>query len=174
MTGRKYFFINIIPSLKNKVKFENNNNLSPEGIGDVLIRRKDDKQLVISKVLYIPNMKSNLLSISQLVERNYKVFIENRMMRVIDLSNRLILKAHMSRNRTFRIELDVLEHKCLAAAAGRDEWLWHYILGHLNFNDISNLKRKTMVSDLPKSIFQKKYVKNMFKQRNIRITLARI
>lgn len=70
-------------------------------------------------------MKRNLLSIRQLIERNYKVLIEDRMVRVIDSSNGLILKAHMSQNITFRIELDVLEHKCLATITSRDEWLWN-------------------------------------------------
>lgn len=92
-----------------------------EGIGNVLIRRKDGKQSIISNVLYIPGMKSNLLSISQLIERNYKLLIEDRMMKVIGSSNRLILKAHMSQNRTFWIELDVLEYKFLATATSRDE-----------------------------------------------------
>lgn len=40
---RKDSLINISPSSKNKVKFANNNTLSAEGIGDVLIRRNDGK-----------------------------------------------------------------------------------------------------------------------------------
>lgn len=64
--------------------------------GDFLISRKDGKRSVISNVLYIPDMKSNMLSIGQLIERSYKVLIKDRMMRVIDSRNRLILKAHMS------------------------------------------------------------------------------
>lgn len=149
MNGRKDWFINISPSLKNKIEFATDNILSTEGIGDVLIRKNDDKQSIISNLLYIPSMKSNLLSISQLIERNDKVLIKDRMMRMIDSSNRLIMKAHMSQNRTLRIELDVLEHKCLTTATNIDEWLWNYILGSLNFNDISNLKRKNMVSGIP-------------------------
>lgn len=80
VTGRKYWFINISPSLKNKVKFANINTLSDEGIVDVLIRIKDGEKSVISNMLYIPGMKSNLLSISRLIKRNYKVLIKDRMM----------------------------------------------------------------------------------------------
>lgn len=100
-------------------------------------------------MLYIPGMKSNMLSISKLVERNYKLLVEDRIMRVIHLSKRLILKALMSQNKTFRIELDMLEYKFLETAASKDECLWYYRLGHLNFNDYSSLKRKNMVSGLP-------------------------
>ena len=49
--------------MKNMVKFANGNILAAEGIVDVLIMRKDGKRSVISNVLYIPDMKSNLLSI---------------------------------------------------------------------------------------------------------------
>ena len=63
MTGRKDWFVNIKPSMTNMVKFVNDNTLVAEGIGDVLIMRKDGKRSVISNVLYIPGMKSNLLSI---------------------------------------------------------------------------------------------------------------
>ncbi|KAI5412927.1 hypothetical protein KIW84_057522 [Lathyrus oleraceus] len=70
--------------MKNMVKFANDNTLAVEGVGDVLIMRKDGKRSVISYVLYIPGMKSNLLNIGQLVEKNYKVSIEYKMMRVLE------------------------------------------------------------------------------------------
>jgi len=63
MTGRKDWFVNMKPLMKNMVKFANDNTLAGEGIGDVLIMRKDGKRSVISNVLYIPSMKSNLLNI---------------------------------------------------------------------------------------------------------------
>ena len=84
MSGRKDWFVNIKPSMKNMVKFANDNTLAAEGVGDVLIMRKDGKRSVISNVLYIPGMKSNLLSIGHLVEKNYKVSIKDKMMRVLD------------------------------------------------------------------------------------------
>jgi hypothetical protein len=45
------------------------------------------------------------------------------MMRVLDSNGRLILKAPMSQNRTFKIELNVMEHKCLATTTNKDEWI---------------------------------------------------
>ena len=77
--------------MKNMVKFANDNTLAAEGIWDVLIMRKDGKKSVIFNVLYIPGMKINLLSIWQLVEKNYKVSVEDKMMRVVDANGKLIL-----------------------------------------------------------------------------------
>lgn len=95
-------------------------------------------------------------------------------MRVLDLSGKVILKAPMSQNRTFKINLDVMEHKCLATSTSKDEWLWHYKLGHLIFKDISNLKRKNIVQVYRKSIFQMKCVKNVFRQSNTRTSSSKI
>lgn len=65
-------------------------------------------------------MKSNMLNIRQLVEKNYKVLIEDKMMRVLESNGRIILKVPMSLNRTFKIELNMMEHKRLPTASIRD------------------------------------------------------
>lgn len=84
MTGRRDWLININSLMNNKVKFSNDNTLSVIGIGDVLIIRKDGGQSMISNILYIPVMKSNLLSIGQLIENNYKVVVEYKMLGLLD------------------------------------------------------------------------------------------
>jgi len=149
MTGRRDWFVKINNTSKNKVKFADDSTPSAEGIGNVLIKKKDGGQSLISEVLCIPGMKSNLLSIGQLLEKGYKVSLENKMMRVNDSKGKLILKAPMSKNMTFKIELNVMEHRCLATAVSRDEWLWHYRLGHLNFRDLKSMQKRGMVSGLP-------------------------
>jgi hypothetical protein len=66
-------------------------------------------------------MKSNLLSVGQLLEKDYRVVIEEKVMKIFYSSGRSILKVQMSSNITFKIELDIMEHKCLATAVNRDE-----------------------------------------------------
>ena len=85
MSGRKDWFVNLKPLMKNMVKFANDNTQESEGIGDVMIIRKDGRRSVISNVLYIRGMKRNLLIIGQLVKNNYKVIVEDKMMRVVDV-----------------------------------------------------------------------------------------
>lgn len=58
-------------------------------------------------------MKRSLLSIWQLIEKNYKVLIKDKMVIVLDSCGRLILKAPMYHNRTFKVELNLMEQKCL-------------------------------------------------------------
>ncbi|XP_050898040.1 uncharacterized protein LOC127104946 [Lathyrus oleraceus] len=140
MTGRKDWFVQINQAAKSKVKFADDTTLSAEGVGDVLIRKRNGGHSKIKDVLYIPGIKCKLLSIDQLLERGYKIRLEDKILRVLDSNGVLILKAPMAANRTFKVELKVMEHRCLATAASRDEWLWHYHLGHLNFRDLRKLQ----------------------------------
>lgn len=103
MIGRKEWFVSINQSLKNKMKFTSDNTLVAEGIDDVLIMRKYGKQSMMTNVLYITSMKSNLLKIGQLIEKIHKVLIEYKMMRTHNSRGKLILKEPMSQNRTFKI-----------------------------------------------------------------------
>ncbi|GAU26253.1 hypothetical protein TSUD_224440 [Trifolium subterraneum] len=150
MTGRRDWFSSFDQSHRNKVKFANDSTLNAEGVGVVCIRSKNGDQAFINDVLYIPGIKCNLLSVGQLIEKDYKIVIEDRMMKLMDSNRKLILKAPMSRNRTFKIELNVMNHMCLATAIERDDWTWHYRFGHLNFRDLNMMSNKSVVSGLPK------------------------
>lgn len=88
---------------------------------------------LIKDVFYIPIIKCNLLSIFQLHEKGYKIHMENKAICTMDADGVLVLKAPMAPNRTFEVELKVMEHRCLATATSQEEWIWNYRLGHLSF-----------------------------------------
>lgn len=121
--GRKDWFVKINCAMKNKVKFANDTTLMAEGIGDVLIMKGDDGHSLIKDVFYIPGIKCNLLSIGQLLEKGYKIHMENKGLRVLDANGVLVLKAPMDANITFKVELKVMEHRWIATAASREEWM---------------------------------------------------
>ncbi|XP_058782825.1 uncharacterized protein LOC131657444 [Vicia villosa] len=118
---RKDLFVQINQVVKNKVKFAVDSTLTVEGVSDVLIEKKNGGYYMIKDVLYIPCIKCNLLSIRQLLEKGYNIRLKNKILRVVDASGVLILKAPMASNRTFKVELKVLEHRCLDKAASREE-----------------------------------------------------
>lgn len=148
MTGKKDWFINLDKSKKSTVKFADDSKLVSQGIGKVMIKRRDGKQSFITDVLYVPVMKSNLLSLGQLLEKGYKMIMENKMLMIMNRNQRMIVKAPLSKNRIFKIGVHVMEHKYLSAAISRDEWIWHYRFVHLNFIDLYELKKQEMVIGL--------------------------
>lgn len=136
---------------KSKVKFVDDNTLMVEGMGDVIINRKNGSQAIIIGVLFVPVMKCNLLSIGQLVEKGYTVIMGNNdRVELYDRNKKLILTSKISRNRTFQVSLEVVESmQCMVTVKKEENWLWHMRFGHLSFRDLQMLGEKCMVSGTP-------------------------
>lgn len=64
--------------MKNKVKFVGDTTLTTKGINDVSIKRIDVKHSLIKDVLCISEIKCNLLSIGQLLEKGCNIHMENK------------------------------------------------------------------------------------------------
>ncbi|XP_050918741.1 uncharacterized protein LOC127136191 [Lathyrus oleraceus] len=120
MTGIKDWFVKINRAMKNKVKFTNDTILMADEISDVLIMRRDDGHSLIKDVFYVPEIKYNLLSIGQLLEKGYKIHMEDKGLRVMEAKGVLVLKAPMATNRSFKVKLKVMKHKCLATPVSRE------------------------------------------------------
>ena len=105
MTGKKKWLINLDESKKSTMNFADDSKLVSQGIGKVMIERRDGKQSLITDVLYVPSMKSNLLSLGQLLEKGYKMIMENKMLIIMDRNQKMIVKAPLSKNRIFKIEV---------------------------------------------------------------------
>jgi len=150
MTGKKSWFSELDDSVNRKIRFADNSIVCAAGIGKVLIHRKDGKKACITDVLYVANMRSNLISIGQLLQKGYTMKVEAQTMKVFDIKNRLILKAPLSKQRTFKINISVIEDKCLLSEVKSENWLWHQRYGHINFRNLNMLSEKKMVQGLPK------------------------
>ena len=74
----------------------------------------------------------------------------NVFLEIYDTTKRMIMKAPLARNKTFKVNLNTIESQCFSIATlSYDSWLWHLRLGHLNFKDLSLLSSKDMVSSHP-------------------------
>ncbi|XP_028189031.1 uncharacterized protein LOC114375447 [Glycine soja] len=109
MIGHREWFVNIDDKVKSKIKFADNSSVIAEGIRKVMIQRKDGQHSFINDVLYVPNMKNNLLSLGQLLEKGYSMQMKYSQMKMFDSNRRLILKSPLSRNRTFKIGIQIAE-----------------------------------------------------------------
>ncbi|XP_073219745.1 uncharacterized protein [Cicer arietinum] len=116
----------------------------------MVIKRRKGKIVVIENVLYVPRMKRNLLSIRQLIQKIFQVIVKNDALEMYDGQKKMILKAHLSKNITFFINIQAADIQCLKAVSLVDEdWLWHARFGHLNFRSLQQLESKKMVSGIP-------------------------
>lgn len=135
--------------MRRKIRFGDGSYVIAEGIGKVAIRREDRTNVIVSDVLYVPQMKSNLLSLGHLLEKGYSMNMKGNYMEVFDSKEKVVLKVSMSRNRTFKVGVNSIDKKCLIAQVDDIVWKWHKRMGHLNFNSLKMLQKKNMVVGLP-------------------------
>jgi len=149
MTGRHDWFIKLDDSSQGKIRFADDSSLNSEGSGRVVLRDSGGREVVIDGVLYVPGLKTNLISLGQLLQKGFMMEMKKNGLNVYDQSKKLVIHADLSENRTFRIAMITRKHQCLATAVNKDEWIWHNRFGHLNFQHLSNLQTKNMVKGLP-------------------------
>ncbi|WJX60656.1 hypothetical protein P8452_45840 [Trifolium repens] len=153
MTGNRNILTDFDNCLNTKIKLANSKSIDAKGIGNVVIQRKNGRKSVIEKVLYVPGMQCNLMSVGQLLDKGFKVVLEDGTLKLFDSKQNLILKSNQSKNRTFKTQLKAIEHECLAASTeNKDSELWHKRYGHLNFESLSLLNSKNTVLGLPSVI----------------------
>ena len=70
---------------------------------------KDGRYQFILMVCYVPNMKINILSLGQPLEKAYDIHLKDNNLSIRDNMNNLIAILLMSRNRMFilKIQIDV-------------------------------------------------------------------
>jgi len=119
------------------------------GKGDIKLHMKNNIVHTISSVFYIPDLKSNLISLGQLQEKGYIIIIQRSRCQIQHPEKGLIAEAEMTSNRMFPLHIQHGVQKCLSTRVQDPTWLWHLRYGHLNFKGLKTLYEKNMVEGLP-------------------------
>nr|GEX92313.1 zinc finger, CCHC-type [Tanacetum cinerariifolium] len=149
MTGVRKHFKELYEKVSGKVRFRDGSYIEIKGKGSILIECDDGKQRIISHVYYIPDLKSNLLSLGQFTEIGCKVVMEDDELRFYDMDNKIFMKVTRQRKRLYKANLRIGTHVCLLANLKDDTWLWHARLGHLNFESLRSMAQRDLVHGIP-------------------------
>ena len=149
MCGERRMFVELNQMVKGNVSFGDESKIPVEGKGKILIRLKNGGHQFISNVYFVPNMKNNILSLGQLLEKGYDIHLKENNLFLRDDKSNLIAKVPMTKNRMFLLNIQHDVPKCLKACYNEPSWLWHLRFGHLNFGGLKLLEKKEMVRGLP-------------------------
>nr|GEZ38289.1 zinc finger, CCHC-type [Tanacetum cinerariifolium] len=149
MTGIREHFKELDEKVRGKVRFGDGSYIEIKGKGSILIECDDEKQRIISHVYYIPDLKSNLLSLGQFIEIGCKDVMEDNELRLYDMENKIFMNVTRQRNRLYKAYLKIGIPVCLLANLKDDTWLWHARLGHLNFKSLKTMAQKDLVYGIP-------------------------
>jgi len=86
---------------------------------------KDGRNALIEKVLLVPGMKCNLLSIGQLIEKGFSVTMQGNTLNgntlnLYDKQENLILQSKLTKSRTFLCSIQNAKDVCMSAASDED------------------------------------------------------
>ncbi|KAL4387339.1 hypothetical protein GQ457_09G012280 [Hibiscus cannabinus] len=149
MCGRKEWFMELDEKVRGRVIFGDDSHAEVKGKGKVMITQKNGEKKYITDVYYVLAMKSNIISLGQLLEKGYEVQMKNRSLSLKNKNGELVVQVDMTRNRLFTIDIEYGEVKCMKTAIKDDSWLWHLRYGHLGFSGMKLLSKAKMVNGLP-------------------------
>lgn len=111
---------------------------------------KNGKIVLIKDVWYVPGMKSNLISAGRLIKKGFSFTMKDNLLKLYDSDQKMIMQYEHGSNRTFKVNMEIIETKCLSVEG--DSELWHKRLGYLNFISLGHLSSKKLVHGIPKIV----------------------
>ncbi|KAK8937447.1 hypothetical protein KSP39_PZI012254 [Platanthera zijinensis] len=148
MCGEKELFTSLEPN-GGEVSFGDASKISVEGRGVVAVVL-NGKEVLINDVFYVSGLRSNILSLGQLVKKGYRVLLRDGTLAMKDGQGKEVVRVKMTTNRLFTLNMDVKETACLARTEEEEgAWLWHHRMGHLGFTGLKLLSGSKMVEGLP-------------------------
>lgn len=119
--------------------------------GDIIIKtfyNGDTKTKTLKNVLFVKELKCNLLSIKSLTAKGYTVNFGKDIAYVL-FKGKTIFAAH-AKGKLYEVILYRTEKEYANVTSNFSQNLWHYRLGHLNIVDIKKLVDRKMVDGLDK------------------------
>lgn len=76
---------------------------------------------MIRDVWYVPGIKSNMMSVGQLIEKYFSIIMKDNLLKLYDFDQKLIMQYEQGSNRTFKVNMEPIETKCLSAEGAEDD-----------------------------------------------------
>jgi len=174
MTGDASQLTNLKLILAGYVTYGDNNRGRILGVGDI----GGNDKMNIKDVLLVDGLKHNLLSISQLCDKGYKITFESNLCLIADSKSNEIVLVGEKVNNVYMLNVSCITSSMNCLLTRNDEsWLWHRRLAHIHMHHLNRIASKELVIGLPKLKFERgklcetcqkgKQTKSTFKPLNV-------
>lgn len=107
MLGARELFTELNKSITGSVKFGDGSLVEIVGRGTVLSTARDGSHRGLTDVYFIPKLRSNIVSLSQLKEHSCRISLENGYLQIFDQQQKLLMKAPRGRNRLYTLNMHI-------------------------------------------------------------------
>ena len=104
----------------------------------------------LDEVLYVEGLKENLLSISQMCNKDHKVNFHQDLYQVINKKGKVVIIGHRTVDNCYAINSSFRTPLMCSRAKPDPTKLWHKRLGHINYRDLVHLVNIERVRDIPR------------------------
>ena len=130
MTGDRSLFAELDTGVGGNVRFGDGSAVDICGRGTVLFTCQDGRQRALTRVYFIPRLRSNIVSLGQLDEVGCRVTIEHGELCVLDTRRQLLAKVQRNGNRLYVLHVKPAQPQCMAVRYDDVSWRWHARMGH--------------------------------------------
>ena len=95
------------------MKFGDDSKIDIKGKGSILFATRNGERKILSDVYYIPDLKSNIISLGQAAESGCEVRMKEDELYLYGQDSKLLIKAKRSRNRLYKVIMEVENVRCL-------------------------------------------------------------
>ena len=129
------------------VKVGNGGYVDVKGRGRISVKTNSGIKL-ISNVLFVPDISQNLLSIGQMLEKQYSMQFKDNQYIIFNPYGDKLLCMRM-KSKSFAINWDnAIEYAYVGVTQSVSD-LWHKRFGHYNQRSLLELKKLELVEDMP-------------------------
>src|SRR3954471_13512024 len=107
LTGNKQWLIDFDSERRTKIRYVDDKYVYAEGMGNVKVKVKNGKTVLIKDVWYVPRIRSNLMSVGHLIEKGFSVVMKNNLLKLYDSNKNLIVQSEQGSNRTFKVNVEI-------------------------------------------------------------------
>ena len=151
MTCIKLFFHSIDKDKIGNVNFGDGSSIKYEGRGTIIVICKNGEEIELKGVLYLPKLKTNILSLGKLDDQGCKTSLSEGYLTIRDKKGKLLTKTKKTRGNMYQIKLAISESCNLSREY--EAWLWHGRFCHQSFHTLDNMIKGELVRGLP--VFEK-------------------
>ena len=117
MSGNRAFFHQLNTKVTGKVRFGDDSRIDIKGKGSIRFVFEGGAKKVLNDVYYIPNLKSNIVSLGQGTEAGCEVRMKDNTLTLLDRQGHIMIKTERSKNRLYKVMLQADNVQCLQLKA---------------------------------------------------------